>query len=56
MATARMGIAILFEFVGVMDVLEIGIECLPRQRLWIGIYHPEASHGAKNKIFTPEAD
>jgi len=53
-ATAEAGNPILFEFVGVMDLLEIGIECLPEE-VWYNISTRKLPMERRNKIIPPEA-
>ncbi|MCX6997816.1 MAG: DUF4288 domain-containing protein [Kiritimatiellaeota bacterium] len=52
-ATAEAGNEIHFEFVGIIDLLEIGIECLPDE-VWYDISIRKLPMEQKNKIIPPE--
>lgn len=52
-ATAEAGNAVYFEFVGIIDLLEIGIECLPDE-VWYDISIRRLPMERKAKIIPPE--
>ncbi len=52
-ATAEAGNPIYFEFVGIMDLLEIGIECHPDE-VWYDITTRKLPMENKKKIIPPE--
>ena len=52
-STTEAGNALYFEFIGVTDLLELGIECLPEE-VWYGISIRKQPMEQKNKIIPPE--
>jgi len=52
-ATAEAGNSVYFEFVGVMDLLEIGIECEPDE-VWYDIYVRKLPMERRDKLIPPE--